>query len=200
MPSRKPGNTRRRKARSKRRFGSMNASVGLFLLATPKDFASVGHGTSLDGIWMMSLAVVMAAIIIVIMLVRTASGSTWNLGRGARRLSPKKIVEYEPDEEPPSPEKLSRQIVERTGQIHATLNEAPSEVEIEMCLMGYAACADDLIELARMIEEDRVKAGPLRRLRLRMAWRRANNSLSRARLALPPGALRTLHRKRSRGR
>lgn len=199
MPSRNE-NIRRGKAQSKRRFGSMNASVGLFLFAVPRDFAWVGHGTSPGDIWIMSLTVVMAAIIIAIMLVRMASRPTCNLGRRARRLSPKKIVEYEADEESPSPEKLSRQIVERTEQIRTTLNEAPSEVEIEMCLMGYAACADDLIELARMIEEARVKAGPLRRVRLKVAWRRANNSLSRTRLALPPGALRTIHRKRSRGR
>jgi hypothetical protein len=63
-----------------------------------------------------------------------------------------------------------------------------------MCLMGYRACAEDMVTLARLVEEECRSAGPLRRLRLVMARRRAGAALSRARHAVPPESRRLSHR------
>jgi hypothetical protein len=109
----------------------------------------------------------------------------------ARRLSPEAIVEHQPLEtHADTPEELSRRIVERADEIHRTLLESPSEVQVEMCTLGYRACVNDIITLTHLINEESKTAGPIRRLRLRAARRRATDSLSMAREAMPPGALR----------
>lgn len=106
--------------------------------------------------------------------------------RHARDLSPRGIVEYAaPEESPPSPERLSRQIVERAYEIHHALQSRPSDVEVEMCDMGYRACADDMITLVRLVDKELPEAGFLRRLRLGFARNRAARSLSRIRETLP---------------
>ncbi|MDQ3638772.1 MAG: hypothetical protein M3426_12390, partial [Actinomycetota bacterium] len=84
----------------------------------------------------------------------------------------------------------SRRIVERADEIHRTLLESPSEVQVEMCALGYRACVNDMITLTHLISEESKSAGPVKRLRLRSARRRATDSLSVAREAMPPGALR----------
>ena len=112
-------------------------------------------------------------------------------GFWARRLSPEAIVEHRTQEtEPDTPEELSRRIVERADEIHRTLLESPSEVQVEMCALGYRACVNDMITLTHLINEESKAVGPIRRLRLRAARRRATDSLSMARDAMPPGALR----------
>ncbi|MCA1716435.1 MAG: hypothetical protein LC781_06055 [Actinobacteria bacterium] len=114
-----------------------------------------------------------------------------NPGYRARRLSPEVIVGYRTRErETETPEELSRRIVERADEIHRTLLESPSEVQVEMCALGYRACVNDMITLTHLINEESKSAGPVKRLRLRSARRRATNSLSVAREAMPPGALR----------
>jgi hypothetical protein len=114
-----------------------------------------------------------------------------NPGYRARRLSPEAIVEYRTRAgETETPEKLSRRIVERADEIHRTLLESPSEVQVEMCALGYRACVNDMITLTHLINEESKSAGPVKRLRLRSARRRATDSLSVAREAMPPGALR----------
>jgi hypothetical protein len=114
-----------------------------------------------------------------------------NPGYRARRLSPEAIVGYQSREiGSDSPEELSRRIVERADEIHRTLLESPSEVQVEMCTLGYRACINDMITLTHLVNEESKTAGPVRRLRLRSASKRATDSLSVAREAMPPGALR----------
>ena len=114
-----------------------------------------------------------------------------NPGYRARRLSPEAIVGHRTREsETETPEELSRRIVERADEIHRTLLESPSEVQVEMCALGYRACVNDMITLTHLINEESKSAGPVKRLRLRSARRRATGSLSAAREAMPPGALR----------
>jgi hypothetical protein len=114
-----------------------------------------------------------------------------NPGYWARRLSPDAIVEHRVQEtHTDSPEELSRRIVERADEIHRTLLESPSEVQVEMCTLGYRACINDMITMTHLINEESKNVGPIRRLRLRAARRRATDSLSMAREAMPPGALR----------
>jgi len=114
-----------------------------------------------------------------------------NPGYRARRLSPEVIVGYRTRErETDTPEELSRRIVERADEIHRTLLESPSEVQVEMCALGYRACINDMITLTHLINEESKSASPVKRLRLRSARRRATDSLSVAREAMPPGALR----------
>ena len=114
-----------------------------------------------------------------------------NPGYRARRLSPEAIVAYQTRErETETPEELSRRIVERADEIHRTLLESPSEVQVEMCALGYRACVNDMITLTHLIKEESKSATPVKRLRLRSARRRATDSLSLAREAMPPGALR----------
>ena len=109
----------------------------------------------------------------------------------ARWLSPEAIVEYQAQEsEADTPEELSRRIVECADEIRRTLLESPSEVQIEMCALGYRACVNDMITLTHLINEQYSGAGPIKRLKLRAARRRATDSLSGAREAMPPGALR----------
>ena len=114
-----------------------------------------------------------------------------NPGYRARRLSPEAIVAYQTREsETETPEELSHRIVERADEIHRTLLESPSEVQVEMCALGSRACVNDMITLTHLINEESKSAGPVKRLRLRSARRRATDSLSLAREAMPPGALR----------
>ena len=121
-------------------------------------------------------------------LLRYASG---NPGYRARRLSPEAITEYRTREtETEAPEELSRRIVERADEIHRTLLESPSDIQVEMCALGYRTCVNDMITLTHLINEEFKTAGPIRGLRLRSARKRATDSLSVAREAMPPGILR----------
>jgi hypothetical protein len=116
---------------------------------------------------------------------------TGNPGYRARRLSPEDIVRYQTQErEVDTPEELSRRIVERADEIHRTLLESPSEVQVEMCALGYRACVNDMITLTHLVNEESKATGPIRRLRLRAARRHATDSLSIAREAMPPDVLR----------
>ncbi len=115
-----------------------------------------------------------------------------NPGYRARRLSPEAIVGYNRPQQTGTgtPEEISHLIVERADEIHRTLLESPSEVQVEMCALGYRACVNDMITLTHLINEESKTSGPIRRLRLRSARKRATDSLSVAREAMPPGALR----------
>lgn len=111
--------------------------------------------------------------------------------RGLRRLSPERIIGYRPQvTEDTSPERISRSIVERTVEIRRTLRESPSEVQIEMCALGYRACANDMITLTHLTNEQLRNAPGLRRFKLRQARKRAIEALSATREAIPPDALR----------
>ena len=113
----------------------------------------------------------------------------------AHTITPESITKFDGPEEPVSPERLARQIVESSDQIRRTLLEEPSGLEIETCALGYSTCAENMVMLARLIDEELEKSNPIRRRRLRAALRRATNSLSLARQAFPPEALRDVHRK-----
>ncbi len=103
-----------------------------------------------------------------------------------RRLSPEKIVGYEsPEEEPTSPERLSWQVVEHSERLHRATLKEPSGVEAEMCVLGYQACMNDLITLICLVNKELPKSGPIRRARLKLARRRATDSLARVRRDLP---------------
>ncbi|MBD0253375.1 MAG: hypothetical protein ICV31_02635, partial [Rubrobacter sp.] len=96
-----------------------------------------------------------------------------------------------------SPEALSRAIVERAEEIQRSLEESPSdEVRVEMCALGYRACANDMITLTHLTNEALPNASLLKRIRLRRSRKKAIDALSEARKALPPGALRTAPQER----
>ena len=110
-----------------------------------------------------------------------------------RRISPEDIIRRAAGGEEPTeigPEELARSIVERAEEIRRTLLESPSEVQVEMCALGYRACVNDMITLTNLINEGSRSAGPIKRFKLRRWRRRAIDSLSDARQALPPSALR----------
>ena len=110
-----------------------------------------------------------------------------------RRISPEDIIGRRTRAEErleTDPEQLTRSIVERAEEIRRTLLESPSEVQVEMCALGYRACVNDMITLTNLINDESRSAGPIRRLRLRRWRRRATDALSDARKALPPSALR----------
>ena len=112
---------------------------------------------------------------------------------GIHRLSPQAIAGYRArGSATNSPEDLSRAIVERAEEIRHALEESPSdEVRVEMCALGYRACANDMITLTHLTNEALPNASFLRRARLRRSRKKAIDALSEARKALPPGALRT---------
>lgn len=111
------------------------------------------------------------------------------------RLLPEDITSYEGAVPVASaPEGLSLSIVERASQIKNVLStRSPSEIEVEMCAIGYRACVNDMITLSHLINEELPNAKLPRRLTLRRARRKATEALARAREALPPGALRATH-------
>ena len=112
---------------------------------------------------------------------------------GARRLSPEDIVGYRSvgERQEADAATLSRTIVERTGEIRRTLLSSPSLVQVEMCVLGYRACVNDMITLTHLAGEESKTAGPLKRLKLRRRRRLATDALTDAREALPPNAIRT---------
>src|SRR5829696_8101519 len=117
---------------------------------------------------------------------------------GVHRLSPQAIAGYRAREPTTNtPEALSRAIVERAEEIQHALEASPSdEVRIEMCALGYRACANDMITLTHLINRSLPDASFLRRLRLRRSRKKAIDALSEARKALPPGALRATPQER----
>ena len=109
-----------------------------------------------------------------------------------RRLSPEAITGHRtrrPSRE--TPEDLSRSIAERAGEIRRSLTELPAnETRVEMCALGYRACANDMITLTHLVNESLPDAPLLQKIKLRRARKRAIDALAEAREALPPGALR----------
>jgi hypothetical protein len=141
--------------------------------------------------WMvLALAPVVPLTLVAVLLLRWALGSTTFR---TCRLSPGAIASYRRLQHPAknSPEELSRSIVERAEEISRALAESPSEIRVEMCALGYRACANDMITLTHLTNEELPYAGFLRRMKLRRLRKRATDALAAARAALPPGALRT---------
>ena len=117
---------------------------------------------------------------------------------GLHRLSPEAIAGYRARvSHTDSPETLSRAIVERAEEIQRSLEESPAdEVRVEMCALGYRACANDMITLTHLTNEAIPSASFMKRFRLRRSRKKAIDALSEARKALPPGALRTAPQER----
>jgi hypothetical protein len=132
---------------------------------------------------------IILTLVVAFIVRRRLSGPTY----GVHRLSPQAIAGYRArDPATNSPEALSRAIVERAEEIQHALEESPSdEVRVEMCALGYRACANDMITLTHLINETLPDASFLRRIKLRRSRKKAIDALSEARSALPPGALRT---------
>src|SRR5918997_1968366 len=108
------------------------------------------------------------------------------------RLSPQAVTSYRASRPAAnSPEVLSRASVERAEEIQHALEESPSdEVRVEMCALGYRACANDMITLTHLTNQALPTATFLGRAKLRRSRKKAIDALSEARKALPPGALR----------
>lgn len=132
--------------------------------------------------------VVPLTLLVAFIVHRRFGGPVRRLGR----LSPEAIAGYRSRVSPSdSPEALSRAIVERAQEIQRSLEESPAdEVRVEMCAIGYRACANDMITLTHLTNEVLPNASLLKRLRLRRGRKKAIDALSEARKALPPGALR----------
>lgn len=108
------------------------------------------------------------------------------LGYRVRVASPQQVTNAPTLEEHTlDTDRLSQQIVERSYQIYRTLQHQPSDMEAEMCALGYRACVEDMITLAHLIDKEFSVAGPARRMRLKMVRVRTAQSLSRVRTALP---------------
>jgi hypothetical protein len=114
-----------------------------------------------------------------------------------RRLSPEAITRHRPRQPAAeTPEDLSRSIVERAGEIRRSLTEFPAdETRVEMCALGYRACANDMITLTHLVNEARPNAPLLQRLKLRRARKRAIDALAEVRETLPPEAIRASRQK-----
>ena len=115
------------------------------------------------------------------------------LRHGVRQISPQQIASYEEPLQPPTPQMLSRSIVERAHQIERTMRNHPSEPEAEICIAGYRSCISDMVTLVHMIDKERPEASLPRRLRLKAAQDMAARSLARARYVIPANALRITH-------
>ncbi|MGI9047840.1 MAG: hypothetical protein ACR2GU_00380 [Rubrobacteraceae bacterium] len=104
----------------------------------------------------------------------------------ARNLSPEKIISHRETEEEPVADAriLFRLVRERLREIRKTLLGSPSGIEVEMCVLGYKVCADDVVTLIHQIEEELPRSKPIRRLKLRMVRRRATRLLRRVRKVL----------------
>lgn len=109
------------------------------------------------------------------------------------KLSPERIVGCQRSVQTGTPEALSKQIVECSERIRETLAADPSPIEIEMCVLGYKGCAADMLLLLGCIEEELPEANAIRRWRLKSARRKAIESLTRTRQALPPATAQVLH-------
>ena len=146
------------------------------------------------GLELYLLPLIPLTLVVAYIIRRRFSGPTY----GIHRLSPQAIAGYRAhDPATNSPEALSRAIVERAEEIQHALEESPSdEVRVEMCTLGYRACANDMITLTHLTNEALPTASFLRRVKLRRSRKKAIDALSDARRALPPGALRTAPQER----
>ncbi len=106
-----------------------------------------------------------------------------------RNLSPERIASYHNEDETPSAERISASIIERAAQIKHALDEEPSEIETEMCALGYRKCANDMITLTHLVNEEMGDSPLLRRWRLKRCRKKAIEALSAVRESMPPGVL-----------
>jgi hypothetical protein len=155
--------------------------------------AALAYLTSGVPVWF--LAPIIPLTLVVALIARRRFGDP---AYSSRWLSPEAIVGYRArSSATASPETLSHAIVERAEEIQRALEESPAdEVRIEMCALGYRACANDMITLTHLTNETLPHANFIERIKLRRSRRRAIDALSEARKALPPGALRAAPQER----
>jgi hypothetical protein len=175
--------------------GRAKVAFGGWLLVSPLVLSSADHTAALST-WIVGALVLAAADTARIARDLAAFWRAKYLHYQAHTMTPECITKSAGPEEPVSPERLARQLVESSDQIRQTLLEEPSDLEIETCALGYRTCAENMVMLVRFIEEELDKSNPIRRRRLRAALNRATYSLSLVRQAFPPEALRVTHRKR----
>ena len=161
--------------------------VGMVLGTEVVIITMIARATSGFPVWVL-LPIVPLTLVIALVVRRELDSPAHRL----RRLSPEAITGHRPRRQSPdSPESLSHSIAERAGEIQRSLNDSPSdETRVEMCALGYRACANDMITLTHLVNEALPGAPLLQRLRLRRARKRAIDALAEARKALPPEALR----------
>jgi hypothetical protein len=107
-----------------------------------------------------------------------------------RRSSPEDIIAGNTPEEPVGPDVLCHRILERAERIQkALVKESPSEVEVEMCALGYMACEQDLGLLIDLVGAELPLSGPFRRLKLRTERVLATEAVLRMREVFPPAVL-----------
>ncbi len=136
------------------------------------------------------MAAILPLTLVAAFLIHRWLGST---AHQVRKLSPAAITGYHAagdEEATQTTGELADSIVERSNEIRRLLSESPSEVQVEMCAFGYRACVNDMITLTHLANEVLPEANLLGRLKLRRDRRRSTDALSKARQALPPGALR----------
>ncbi len=163
--------------------------IGVWLLASPFVLGFVGSGMAwsawITGVLMLTLTVALNLVFDLQGWLQ-AKRLSYRAYEIAYETSPQEINKYTaPEEHPTEPERLSRQITERAYQIHHALRSRPSEIEAEMCALGYQACMDDMTTLARLIDKELPESTLLRRLRLKATRDRSTRSLSLAYSALP---------------
>lgn len=166
----------------------IKAGVGAWLLASPFVLGFAGSFLSAWNAW------VVGALTIALADLPTAAFALVTLAvclqrvrlrRQAHRLSPQGIVGYEGPEVSPSPGRLCWHIVERSHETHDALRRNPSEAQVEACILGHAACVNDLTSLGGLIADRLPKSGPLRRRKLGLLRWAATRSVHRAGDAFP---------------
>ena len=171
----------------------MGASLGVLFPATPPFASGLPAQAGFPDGRLLGLGFAVAALLVVASLAAApARYALWDLVRALRtahrrrNLTPQKIVGYEGPARPEeTPGLISRRIVERSEQIQRALAAKPSEVEVTMYAIGYSTCVRDLIALTQLVKDRAPTCGPIRKLKMRVALRRAADSLARTRKALP---------------
>lgn len=161
--------------------------IGVWLLASPFVLGFAGSGMAWNA-WIvgaLTIAFVDVPRIAFALVILAASLRRARLRFRVRRLSPEKIVGYEGSEEPASPRRLCWHIVERSHQIHETLRRHPSEAQVEACILGHAACMQDVTALIELIAGRLPKSGPLQRRELGLVRWAATRSIRRSGEAFP---------------
>jgi hypothetical protein len=169
--------------------------LGAWLLASPVALGLGGSGAGWSA-WTVGALILALADILSLAFDSLSWLHAQRLRYQARRISPEKLVRYEEQEEPMSPEQLCWHLVECSYEIRRTLLGQTCGAEVGMSLLGYRACLNCGIALNHLIDKELPESGPLRRLRLGMLRRQAAHSLARAREVIPPSVPHAWHRSR----
>ena len=159
-------------------------ALGAWLLASPFVLGFAGSGVAWSA-WIVGALILVLADSLGLAFDFLSWLHAQELRYQARGIALERLVRYGGPEHPIGPEQFCWHIVECSYQIRQTLRESPSELEANMCALGYWACVSDMFTLDYLIDKEHLSAGIARRLRHKVARKRAVRSLSRARAALP---------------